>query len=103
MYRPFCTSPPLHDGGWLTTSDINQFLCWFGNLQKGTVRCTVATFVMTLLYTVVDAEQQEILELILRSLAEAELYYLRAVLMVSTGLSFVLRVIMLFIKCFGTL
>ena len=36
----------------------------------------------------IDAEQQEILELILRSLGEAELYYLRALLMVSNGVSF---------------
>ena len=42
---------------------------------------------MAPLCTAVDAEQQEILELILRSLGEAELYYLRALLMVSTGLS----------------
>ena len=38
---------------------------------------------ITLLYAIVDTEQQEILELILRNLGEAELYYLRALLMVS--------------------
>ena len=93
QYRPFCTSPPLCDGEGIGTSEINQFLCWFGGLQKGMVRLTV-----TILYlcTAVDAEQQEILELILRSLGEAELYYLRALLMVSTGQSLVLAISLLF-------
>lgn len=41
---------------------------------------------------VVDAEQQEILELILRNLDEAELYYLRALLMVSSSLLFIVYI-----------
>jgi len=40
--RAFCTSPPLHDDGeGLAPTEISQFLCWFGNLQKGTVTSSV--------------------------------------------------------------
>ncbi|XP_065883769.1 F-box/WD repeat-containing protein 7-like [Dysidea avara] len=62
MSRSCCTTPILYDSDNFTAPEISQFLCWFGNLQR-------------------DNEQQEILELILRSLSVAELYYLRALLM----------------------
>jgi len=40
-----------------------------------------------------DNEQQEILELIMKSLSEAELYYLRALLMVSVNEEFIQTII----------
>ena len=66
-----------------------SLLVWWSTKRYGEIDCN-STHCDGSLCIAVDTEQQEILDLILRSLGEAELYYLRALLMVSTHQSLVL-------------